>query len=60
MVKIAFSDFVALGSIVLVFHKYILLSLFNMLYCKLVIIHHVPIFAFFVSVHNDEFTYWRV
>ena len=26
-------------------------------YCKLVIIHHVPIFAIFVSALNDEFTY---
>ena len=31
-----------------------------MYYCKLVIIRHVPIFAIFVSVPNDEFTYWRI
>ena len=29
-------------------------------YCKLVIICHVPIFAIFVSVRNNEFTYWRI
>ena len=29
-------------------------------YCKLVIIRHVPIFAIFVSALNDEFTYWRI
>ena len=28
-----------------------------LLYCKLVIIRHVPIFAIFVSALNDEFTY---
>ena len=30
------------------------------IYCKLVIIRHVSIFAIFVSALNDEFTYWRI
>ena len=32
----------------------------NTIYCKLVIIRHVPIFAIFVGALNDEFTYWRI
>ena len=31
-----------------------------MIYCKLVIIRHVPMLAIFVSVRNDEITYWRI
>ena len=30
------------------------------LYCKLVIICHVPILSIFGSALNDEFTYWQI
>ena len=41
-------------------YMYVICLSFDLFYCELVIIRHVPIFAIFVSVRNDEFTYWRI